>query len=124
MFDGIVTSMPQIKGGKLKAYGVAAKTRSAHLPQVPTLAELGYPDLDFSNWLGTVVAASVPADLAEKINAATLKAAASPKVRDRLTAAGSRAQRQPDLRPTGPVGQDRVRAQCGHRQDFDIQLNQ
>jgi tripartite-type tricarboxylate transporter receptor subunit TctC len=88
MFDGIVTSMPQIKGGKLKAFGVAAKTRSAHLPQVPTLAELGLPELDFSNWLGTVVAASVPADVAEKINQATLKAAASPKVRDRLTAAG------------------------------------
>ena len=56
MFDGIVTSMPQIKGGKLKAFGVASKTRSAHLPDVPTLAEQGFPELDFSNWLGTVVA--------------------------------------------------------------------
>ena len=88
MFDGIVTSMPQIKGGKLKAFGVASKTRSAHLPQVPTLAELGLPELDFSNWLGTVVAASVPADLAEKINLATLKAASAPRIRDRLAAAG------------------------------------
>ena len=88
MFDGIVTSMPQIKGGKLKAYGVASRTRSAHLPQVPTLAELGFPDLDFSNWLGTVVATGVPNDVVDKINAATLKAAAAPKVRDRLVAAG------------------------------------
>ena len=88
MFDGIVTSTPLIKGGKLKAYGVAAKTRSAHLPQVPTLTELGYPDLDFSNWLGTVVATGVPADIVDKINAATLKAASAPKVRDRLAAAG------------------------------------
>ncbi len=88
MFDGIVTSMPQIKGGKLRAYGVASKQRSSHLPQVPTLAELGYPDLDFGNWVGTVVAASVPADVVDKINAATLKAAAAPKIRDRLVAAG------------------------------------
>ncbi|MBU3738234.1 MAG: tripartite tricarboxylate transporter substrate binding protein [Rhodoferax sp.] len=41
MFDGIVTSMPQIKAGKLKAFGVASKARSGHPPQVPTLAELG-----------------------------------------------------------------------------------
>ncbi len=88
MFDGIVTSLPQIKGGKLKVYGVASKARSAHLPQVPTLTELGYPDLDFSNWLGTAVAPGVPADIVDKINAATLKAASAPKVRDRMTAAG------------------------------------
>ena len=62
--------------------------RSAHLPQVPTLTELGYPDLDFSNWLGTAVAPGVPADIVDKINAATLKAAAAPGVRDRMTAVG------------------------------------
>ncbi len=88
MFDGIVTSMPQIKAGKVKALGVASKTRSAHLPDVPTLAELGYPDIDFANWLGVVVASGVPADLVDKINAATLKAASAPKLRDRLQAVG------------------------------------
>ena len=88
MFDGMPTSLPQIKGGKLKAFGVAAKTRSVHLPDVPTMAEQGYPEIDFSNWLGTVVSAQVPADLVSKINIATLKAAMSPKVRDRLIAAG------------------------------------
>lgn len=88
MFDGIATSMPQIKGGKVKAIGVAAKTRSVHLPDVPTLAELGYPTLDFSNWVGLAVANGVPAATVDKINAATLKAAQAPKVRDRLIAAG------------------------------------
>ena len=88
MFDGMPTSLPQIKGGKLKAYGVAAKTRSVHLPDVPTMAEQGYPEIDFSNWLGTVVSAQVPADLVSRINIATLKAAMSPKVRERLIAAG------------------------------------
>jgi tripartite-type tricarboxylate transporter receptor subunit TctC len=88
MFDGVPTSLPQIKAGKLKAYGVASKTRSVHLPDVPTMAEQGFPEIDFSNWLGTVVSAKVPADLVSKINIATLKAAMSPKVRDRLIAAG------------------------------------
>jgi tripartite-type tricarboxylate transporter receptor subunit TctC len=88
MFDGVPTSLPQIKGGKLRAYGVASKTRSVHLPDVPTMAEQGFPEIDFSNWLGTVVSAKVPADLVSKINIATLKAAMSPKVRERLIAAG------------------------------------
>ena len=88
MFDGIVTSMPQIKGSKLKAFGVASKTRSAHLPDVPTMAEQGFPDIDFSNWLGVVVGAAVPPTVVDRINIAILKAAASPKVNDRLVSAG------------------------------------
>lgn len=88
MFDGIVTSMPQIKAGKIKAFGVAAKTRSAHLPDVPTLAEQGYPDIDFGNWLGVVVNSAMPAALVDKINAAILKAAEATKVKERLSAAG------------------------------------
>ncbi|HSW04045.1 tripartite tricarboxylate transporter substrate binding protein [Aquabacterium sp.] len=88
MFDGIVTSKPLIAGGKLKAYAVASKARSAHLPQVPTFAELGFPELDFGNWVGTVVAAGVSPEMTEKIAAATAKAAAAPKVRDRLVGAG------------------------------------
>ena len=124
MFDGIVTSMPQIKGGKLKAFGVASKTRSAHLPQVPTLAELGLPELDFSNWLGTVVAASVPADLAEKINLATLKAASAPRIRDRLAAAGF----EPNTSLSSTQLAQSVKAEYERNavivKTFNIQLNQ
>ena len=88
MFDGMATSLPQIKGGKLKVFGVAAKTRSVHLPDVPTMAEAGFPEIDFSNWVGTVVSAKVPPELVGRINIATVKAAMSPKVRERLIAAG------------------------------------
>ena len=88
MFDGVPTSLPLLKGGKLKAFGVAAKTRSVHLPEVPTMAEQGYPEIDFSNWVGTVVSAQLPPELVDRINLATLKAVMSPKVRDRLAAAG------------------------------------
>ena len=88
MFDGMATSLPQITSGKVKAIGVAAKSRSSHLPQVPTLAEQGYPDLDFGNWVGVVVSAGVPADVVEKINAEVNKASAAPKVKERLASAG------------------------------------
>jgi tripartite-type tricarboxylate transporter receptor subunit TctC len=88
MFDGMATSLPQIKGGKLKAYGVGSKTRSVHLPDVPTMTELGFAEIDFSNWVGTIVSAKVPDDIVGKINSTTAKVAMSPKVRDRLIAAG------------------------------------
>ena len=124
MFDGIVTSLPQIKGGKLKAYGVAAKTRSVHLPDVPTLAELGFAEIDFSNWVGTVVSAKTPADIVSKINIATVKAAMSPKVRERLIAAG--------FEPTVSVSPDELaqsvkadyERNAGIVKAYNIQLNQ
>lgn len=88
MFDGMATSKGLIASGKLQVYGVAAKTRLAQLPQVPTLAEQGYPELDFSNWVGVIVAAGVPAATVDKIHAAVRKAAATAKVRERLQGAG------------------------------------
>ena len=88
MFDGMATSKRMVEAGKVQAFGVAAKKRSPHLPNVPTLAEQGYPELDFSNWVGIIVASGVPSALVQKVNAAVDKAAASPKVKDRLLGAG------------------------------------
>lgn len=88
MFDGAATSLPQIKGGKVKPFAVASKSRLAQLPDVPTTTELGFPEIEVSNWLGTGVSPKLPAELADKINAATVKAAMSPKVRERLLATG------------------------------------
>ena len=88
MFDGLATSLPLVNSGKLKAYGVLSKTRSSHLPNVPTMAEQGYPELDFSNWIGVIVEAGVPAATRDAMNTALAAVAKSPKVRDRLVAAG------------------------------------
>jgi len=86
MFDGMGTALAQIKGGKLKPYAVASKARSTLLPDVPTTAEVGFAEIQVSNWIGTAVSPKVPADLVTKINAAITKAASSPKVRERLIA--------------------------------------
>jgi tripartite-type tricarboxylate transporter receptor subunit TctC len=88
MFDGIPTSLPLIAGGKLKAYGVSSKSRSSFLPDVPTFAEQGYPELDFSNWVGVVAASNVPPDTLAKIRAAMEKVIASPKVKEQLATRG------------------------------------
>ncbi|UIF91519.1 tripartite tricarboxylate transporter substrate binding protein [Cupriavidus sp. UYPR2.512] len=88
MYDGMVTSLPMIKAGKLQAYALAAKQRSPMLPQVPTFAEMGYPDIDFNNWAGVFVSAQVPADVVQKIQAAVYKAAATPKVQERIIGLG------------------------------------
>ncbi|CAG2153295.1 hypothetical protein LMG31506_04793 [Cupriavidus yeoncheonensis] len=88
MYDGMVTSLPYLKAGKLRAYAVAAKQRLPMLPQVPTFAEQGYPDVDFSNWTGVFVSSRLPADLTEKIQAAVYKAASKAGVRERISALG------------------------------------
>lgn len=124
MFDGIVTSMPQIKGGKLKAFGVASKARSAHLPQVPTLADQGFAELDFSNWLGVVVSSGVPADVVDKINTATLKAASAPAIVQRLTDAGF----EPNTAMSSTQLADSVKSEYARNaaivKTFGIKLNQ
>ncbi|CAG2158382.1 hypothetical protein LMG31506_06344 [Cupriavidus yeoncheonensis] len=88
MYDGMVTSLPYLKAGKLKAYALAAKERSPLLPQVPTFAELGYPDIDFNNWYGVFASPKVPADVVQKIQAAVNKAASSPKVQEQILGLG------------------------------------
>ncbi|SOY77952.1 ABC transporter substrate-binding protein [Cupriavidus taiwanensis] len=88
MYDGMVTSLPYLKAGKLRAYALAAKERSPLLPQVPTFAELGYPDVNFSNWTGVFVSAKVPAELTEKIHAAVYKVTSRPGVQERIAALG------------------------------------
>jgi tripartite-type tricarboxylate transporter receptor subunit TctC len=110
MFDNIPNSKPMLEAGKLRAYAVASKTRSPSLPQVPTLAELGYPDIDFANWLGVMVSAAVPPETTERIRAAVVKAGASPKVQQRLRELGFEsvpAQSMDELRAALRVEYDR-----------------
>ena len=124
MFDGVVTSLPLIKGGKLKAFGVGAKVRSPMLPDVPTMAELGYPDIDFNNWVGTVVASGVPSAIVDKINAATFKAATSTKVHDRLVAAGFEPSASTSSAQLTALVKSEFERNAAIVKTFNIQLNQ
>lgn len=88
MFDGMATSLPLIKGGKIRAYAVSTPKRSPLLPEVPTFAELGYPQLEAIGWMGLWVKPDLPAALQARIRDAVLKALAQPGVRDRLQEVG------------------------------------
>lgn len=84
MFDGPATSLPFIKSGQLRAFAIAYPKRIAALPDVPTFAELGYPDLKEVSWMGLWSAPGVPPAVVAKMREATLKAMQSPDVRKKI----------------------------------------
>ena len=88
MFDGIGTSLPLIKGGKIKAFAVSTPKRSPVLPDVPTFTELGYPKLQALAWMGLWCTPDVPAAVQARVREATLKVLAQPAVRERLLELG------------------------------------
>ena len=88
MFDGIGTSLPLIKAGKLKAFAVSTPKRSPVLPDVPTFTELGYPKLEALGWLGLWCPPDVPAPVQQRLRMAALKALALPGTRERLLELG------------------------------------
>jgi tripartite-type tricarboxylate transporter receptor subunit TctC len=88
MFDGIPTSLPLIKAGKIKAFAISTPKRSPLLPDVPTFAELGYPKLETIGWMGLWVKPDVPASVQARLREATLKVLADPAARARVQEIG------------------------------------
>ena len=88
MFDGMLSSTPFIKSGKVRPYAFTGKTRSRHMPDVPTVTELGYSELTFVGWVGPIASAKVPADVLAEIHTALAKAAKSPTVIQKLSDLG------------------------------------
>jgi len=72
--------MPNIRDGKLKAIAVTGKQRSPALPNVPTMAEAGFPALDSGAWIGLLVPAGTPAAVIDKLNKEVVKAVRHPEV--------------------------------------------
>jgi tripartite-type tricarboxylate transporter receptor subunit TctC len=84
MFDSLLTSLPLIKSGKLRAYAIAGKSRSRYLPDVPTMIELGYPDIQFPGSVNFLGSSKLPADVLASLQAAIKKAADAPEVQQKL----------------------------------------
>ncbi|WP_066155967.1 Bug family tripartite tricarboxylate transporter substrate binding protein [Hydrogenophaga pseudoflava] len=101
MFDGLGTSLPLIKSGKVRALAVTSAKRSPYLPDVPSLAEAGHPDL--SQIMGTSIWSTpdVPQDIRDKFRQELIKAISTPSVKSQLGAlgmdAGNPAQTVPEL---------------------------
>jgi tripartite-type tricarboxylate transporter receptor subunit TctC len=87
MFLNLNTSLPQMRDGKIKAFAVAAKTRSETAPEIPTTDEAGLPGFYVTLWLGVWAPKGTPRNVIAKLNSATVTAL-DPMVRVRLAELG------------------------------------
>lgn len=83
-FDPIQSVLPHITSGKLRALAVTSKTRSPLLPNVPTVAELGYPQFESTAWWALFAPAKLPESITKKLRMDTEKVAQSAAFRERL----------------------------------------
>ena len=94
--DLMVSSLPsaiaQIKGGKLRPLAVTSIRRSTSLPDVPTVAELGYKDFDVSTWYGLFMPAGTPKDIVAKVGAEVNKLLDTPDMKAAIHAQGAEVQ--------------------------------
>ena len=81
-------SLPHVKSGKLRALAVTSKERHPLLPDVPTTAEVGLPQLTITNWTGIMVPGSTPAAIVAKVNADANAALAEPEMKKRIIEQG------------------------------------
>jgi len=84
MFAIIPAVLPQVKAGKLKALAVTGLKRSAIAPEVPSVAELGYPQLESLAWIGLLATAGTPAEVVNRLHAETAKGMRAQETRDML----------------------------------------
>ena len=94
--DSLASALPQIKAGKIRALAMTSALRVPQLPDVPTVAELGYAGFDGVGWAGLVAPKATPRDIVDQIGADVRKALANPAMRERIIERGA----VPD--PRGP----------------------
>ena len=86
--DAILTALPLVKSGKLRALAVTGAQRSPSLPDVPTMQEAGFKDFEFSTWYGLWAPANLPAPIVAKLNAAAGRIMGQAEMQDRLSRLG------------------------------------
>lgn len=89
IFLDVPVVLPQIQAGAVKALAVGGRERVAALPDLPTLNELGYPQIEADNWYGMVAAAKTPAAIVARLNAVAVAAMKAPEVQDKLALQGA-----------------------------------
>jgi tripartite-type tricarboxylate transporter receptor subunit TctC len=96
MFSNMLTSMPHVRAGKLKAIGISSAKRSPQAPDLPTIAESGLPGFSAVPWYGVLGPAGLPRNLVNRLNAEIGRAVSQPDMAERFVAQGI------DLQPSTP----------------------
>ena len=89
MFATIPSVIEFVRSGRLRALAVTSKTRSAAVPDIPTVAELGYPDFEASSWFGLLGPAELPREIVAKLQAEVVRALNIPELRSKLVQQGA-----------------------------------
>ncbi len=109
IFENVTPALPFIQGGKLRALAVTSAERIPVLPNVPTMKELGYANFVTATWNGVLAPKGTPAAIVKRLEEATLKVAASPEFKERVTALGG------EVKPlAGPAFRDFARSEYRH----------
>lgn len=89
VFDGVATSMPQLKNGNIRALGVSSIKRVSAIPDVPTVAEQGYPGFDVIVWFGFWAPAGTPPDVVQYLNREINTILRTPEMREKFDGIGT-----------------------------------
>src|SRR5262249_26174467 len=87
-FGSMAPAVPLVKDGKLRALGVTTKTRSPALPDTPTFAESGFPEIAGESWFVVVVPAGTPKEVIAQLQREIAKGIATPEMKERLATLG------------------------------------
>jgi tripartite-type tricarboxylate transporter receptor subunit TctC len=88
-FNNILSVLPHVNSGRLKAIAVTSARRAPAVPNLPTVAEAGVPGYEATSWNGIFAPAKTPRPIVNKIHAEVVKILNTPDVREKLIAAGS-----------------------------------
>jgi tripartite-type tricarboxylate transporter receptor subunit TctC len=88
MFSNMLTAMPHVRAGKLRAIGISSAKRSPQAPEIPTIAESGLPGFSAVPWYGVLGPAAMPRPTVNKLNAEIARAVAEPDMNQRFVAQG------------------------------------
>jgi tripartite-type tricarboxylate transporter receptor subunit TctC len=89
MFNGMLATYPFVKDGKLKALAISSAQRFSAAPDIPTVAESGYPGFETGSWQGIVAPAGTPPEVVRKMHATVMSILGTPEMKDRLDKAGA-----------------------------------
>jgi tripartite-type tricarboxylate transporter receptor subunit TctC len=89
MFDSLVTAIPAVKAGRLRAFGVTTLKRWPGAPDVPTMSEAGLAGYEVNSWYGVMGPAGLSKEIVQRLNAEVIRSMAAPDARERLYSIGA-----------------------------------